>query len=350
MPDNRRVVLSISKGPEPNRLYVADTASGEFSLLSSGTTMQVQPAVSPDGSRAAFTEVTTDFDVLQVDVGTGEVSPLVATTRNEEMPAWAIHAPAMAYVTDRAGAPEIWLHEPGRPDRSIVTAHDLGEGTHNFLSPLLSPDGARIIYTRIERAGGGALWLSSVGGGAPVRVTNTAQAVEFPGGWSPDGAWFVYWTYSANGTSVAKVRTTGNAALEILLPNIDPDERGSAATPLWSPAGDWILHNNYGWRLLSPDGKTARDLGIKASVCTLSRDAADLYCVRSEGSGATLLSRRVTGGPERVITRLAANQVPDSQLNPSLRLTWTPDGRHLTFSAARRGSSLWLLEGIGAAQ
>ena len=103
-----------------------------------------------------------------------------------------------------------------------------------------------------------------------------------------------------------------------------------------------ILHNNSGWRLLSPDGKTARDLGIKASVCTLSRDAADLYCVRSDGSGATLVSRRVTGGPERVVTRLAANQVPDSRLNPSLKLTWTPDGRHLTFSAARRGSSLWL--------
>jgi Tol biopolymer transport system component len=208
MPDNRRIVLSISRGSEPNRLYVADTASGEFSLLSSGTTMQVLPAVSPDGTRAAFTEATTDFDVLQVDVGTGEVSPLVATTRNEEMPAWAMHAPAMAYVTDRAGAPEIWLHEPGRPTAPSSLPMILG-GHADFLSPLLSPDGAAS-FTRAS-SGRAVRALARRWAAARPSASLTRRRPSIPGGWSPDGAWFVL-DLQREWHAVAKVRTTGNAA------------------------------------------------------------------------------------------------------------------------------------------
>ena len=136
--------------------------SGAFSLLSGGTTPQTQPAVSPDGTRVSFAESTTDYDVLQVDLRTGDVSPLVATRRSEDMPAWAMSSAAMAYVTNRAGEPEIWLHQPGRPDRPVVTARDFPPGTTQlFTSPMVSPDGTRIIYERVDREGGSPMWLSA---------------------------------------------------------------------------------------------------------------------------------------------------------------------------------------------
>ena len=347
MPDNRRIVLSMSSGSEPNRLYIADTVSGGLSLLSSGTTPEFQPAVSPDGRRVAFMEAIPDVDLLQVDVGTGAMSATVATRRNEDMAAWAMNAARLAYVTDRNGSPEIWLHQPGQPDRPIVTARDFPPDTTQwFMAPSLSPDGMRIIYERLEKSAAGPLWLSSLSGGAPVRVTNADRSgQESGGGWSPDGTWFVYWEFIGTGVALKRVRTNGQSVPEVLVPRIEESAVGRAL-PVWSPAGDWILHDNNGWRLLSPDGKSERDLALRALVCTFSRDAAQLYCVRTEGTGGVLFSRAVAGGPERIIARLSSSQVPSSQLNPALKMTFTPDGKSLTFSALKRESSLWLLDGL----
>ena len=183
-------------------------------------------------------------------------------------------------------------------------------------------------------------------GGAPVRVTNTqVEHSERPGAWSPDGAWFTYWDLVGTVTSVNRVRTTGQATPAVLVPRID---RVGNAVPAWSPTGEWILHNSNGWRLMSPDGKTERDLTLKADVCALARDAAVLYCARTEGVGGVFFSRPVAGGPDRVIAKLGPSQVPATQLVTSLRMTLTPDGQHLTFSAVKRESNLWLLGSIAA--
>jgi hypothetical protein len=92
-------------------------------------------------------------------------------------------------------------------------------------------------------------------------------------------------------------------------------------------------------------------------VCAFSRDGAELYCVRrptgavgpslTEGQDAVLFARPLAGGPERIITTLSANQIPQSDLFPALKMTLAPDGQHLTFSAREVGSNLWLLDGIG---
>jgi len=344
MPDNRRVVMAISAGSEPSRLYLADTASGAFTLLSSGTTPESQPSVSPDGTRLAFTELIADQDVIQVDVRSGEVSPLVATRRNEDMPAWATNGAAMAYVTDRTGEKEIWLHYPNQPDRPVVTERDFPPGTTQwFMSPAISPDGTRIIYSRIERGSAGDLWMAAIGGGAPVRVTSGDERGGFAGSWSPDGVWFAYWAVAGSAGSLNRVRTTGQAKPEVVVARVTA--RG-LTVPIWSPTGDWILYNDNGWRLVSPDGKTSRDLALKATVCAFSRDAVQLYCVRGEVQGGVLFSRPVAGGQEHAITRLSSNQVPTSDLNPSLKMTFTPDGQHLTFSARKAESNLWLLSGM----
>ncbi len=353
MPDSRRVVLSIATASEPSRLYLADIASGAVTLLSSATTAQREPSVAPDGTRVAFREAVTDANVIQVDVQTGAVSPVLAGRRADDMPAWSIRADVMAYVTDRSGVPEVWLREAGRPDRPVVTPRDFPPGTtQSFMTPSVSPDGARVIYGRVERGGELlAMWVSSVSGGAPVRVTTAAaRGEEAPGAWSPDGAWFVYWDRKPGAVSLNRVRTTGRAQPEILIPKVTPT---GSAVPVWSPSGDWILHDNGGWRLLSPDGKTERDLDLRASVCTFSRDGSTLFCFRQELSqasagarGGVLFSRAPGGGPEHVIARLTSTEAPRTQLTPALRMTVAPDGRSLTFSAIRFESSLWLLGGI----
>ena len=129
-----------------------------------------------------------------VDLERARVRPLIATERNEMMPAWAAKQAALIYVTDRNGASEIWLHRPDSPERPVVTAREFPKHmTQWFVGPAISPDGGRVIYARIGANSTNArLWISAVAGGAPVQLTNDTSTFELPGSWSPDGNWFVY--------------------------------------------------------------------------------------------------------------------------------------------------------------
>jgi Tol biopolymer transport system component len=350
MPDSRHIVVTRAvSGTNPQQLYLADTRSDRFRPLASGTTHQIEPAVSPRGDKLVFSEVTTDLDIVSLNLRSAAVQPLLATGRREEMPAWAAQRPVFAYVTDRNGEDEIWLHEEGRPDKPIVTARDFPPGsTQWFMSPALAPDASRVIYAHVPPAGAPAhVYISSLAGGAPLRLTTLDDEGPSTGSWSPDGRWYAYTALTGEGNSFAlkKVRTTGQTQPEILRAGV---LQNAAWVPVWSPDGAWILYQDEGAKLVSPDGKTTRDLG-RAGVCTFARSADRLYCLRPAGGDGSrrLVSMDLEGGDERQIGTVPAEHVPvTSALNASLRLTLTPDGDSVTYSIGKVSQNLWLIEGL----
>jgi dipeptidyl aminopeptidase/acylaminoacyl peptidase len=221
------------------------------------------------------------------------------------------------------------------------------------MSPQLSPDATRVIYERIPQAVAGdgppsaQLWISAVTGGAPVRLVGGDSKPEYPGSWSPDGNSYVYLTPESQGTRVLrKVRTTGQAASEVLRPAA---RFVGEWVPVWSPAGDWILYDTGRLTLTSVDGTIVRDVGDSA-LCTFASDGQRLFCLRNpEADGSSrLVSMNLEGADERVIGTVAAELTPSSLgvLGPSLRLSLTPDGGSLTYSIAKSAISLWLIEGL----
>lgn len=348
MPDNHHVVLSSTPKPgATTQLYLADTVSGEFSVLSGGTTAQISPGVSPDGSKLVFQEVVADQDIVSADLATAVVTPLIATQRSEQMPAWASTESAMAYVTDRNGELEIWLHKPGQPDRPVVTPRDFPPDTTQwFIGVALSPDARRVIYTRREQGGPAHLWISAVAGGSPVLLVKGNSDFEACGSWSPDGNWFVYWASHEGKTSLNKVKTTGQAEPEVLKADV---KRLESWVPVWSPTGDWILHSDDGVKLISPDGKTARDVSAPhLAICTFSANGALLYCLRQQDGRQQLLSMNLDGKAEHVIGPVAPAYAPSNQLSPSLRLSLAPDGKSIAYSVLKVSSNLWLMDGLPA--
>lgn len=305
------------------------------------------PALSPDGSKLVFVESNTDFDIVSLDLTTAVVTPLIATQRSEEMPSWASQAPALVYLTDRSGSPEIWLHRADQPDRPLVSARDFPPDTTQwFMSPVLSPDATRVIYGRVERSGFVTLWISSVSGGAPVPLIEAGSTRAYGGAWSPDGKWFAYWRIQEGRTSLHRVKTTGQAKAEVLKEDV---KRTSAPwVPVWSPAGDWILHLDNGAKLISPDGKTTRDPSWPSAVAwAFSADGQTVYGIRVLGfGGGELFSVNVTAGPPKVIGQIGPDTLPANSLNPVMRLTLAPDGKSVTYSTPKRTSNLWLAEGI----
>jgi len=354
MPDNRRLVVSTQAATgAPSQLLLADTVSGEVHPLSSGTTSQLRPAVSPDGNKLVFMEASNNFDIVSMDLSKATVSSLIATQRGEQMPAWASKQPVLTYVTDRNGAPEIWMQAAGQPDRPVVTARDFPpETTQWFMNPAPSPDGTRVIYTRIERGGGGRLWMSAVSGGSPVRVVKDDAEKGYAGGWSPDGLWFVYFSSREGVASLKKVKTTGQAEAETVVAKIQPPPTALiVGIPAWSPKGDWIMYSDGAIKLVSADGKMTRDLGpgLKDALCTFSSDGTLLDCMRKPADIQRpweLFSVNLEGKGERILGTFAEENRPESNFSPSLRLSLAPDGKSVAYATYKSVSNLWLVDGL----
>jgi eukaryotic-like serine/threonine-protein kinase len=337
LPDNRRVVLAMAAAPTtPGQLWLGDLSSGKLTQLTGGTTPHSEPIVSPSGDRIAFRENLRDVDIVTVDLARGAAERLIATDRSESMPAWAANAHALVYLTDRQGVPEIWLRDHAG-DRPIVTPRDFPPGTTQwFIAPTLSPDGSRVAYERFEYAGSVHMWISSVSGGSPVRVTSDVST-EFPGSWSHDGNWLAYMALHNGSPDLMKVKTSGQAAPQLVKAGL----RGEI--PEWSPSGEWIVFSN---RLVSPDGKTVRDLPDNNSPnLTFSRDGKLLYGIRRDTAGPELFSIDVASGALKPIAKLPRDFQPNSDLRPGVRLSLSPDGGSIAYGAFTIHSNLWILSG-----
>lgn len=358
LPDNRHVIVSSAAAIDrPVRLYLADTISGRFRLLVDAPSEadQIAPLVSPDGKRLLFTEVQRDLDIVTLDVVTGAVTPLIATHRVEEMPAWAADAGVLVYVADRDGKSlgEIWLRDAAGQDRPLVTERDFPGGARSVLmAPQLSPDGSRVIYTRIELdARGGAVamrqWMSTIAGGAPVRLTDSPAVRENGGAWSPGGDWYVY---SEGGPelstglrmSIKKVPTSGRGEPAILVAATAP----SRFLPAWSPDGQWILYDDDGLKLVSADGERIRDLGIEDSACTFAAVEPVLYCILDLPRAGTFAVVDFDGTVVRDVGPVATADRPQALSHPALRLSLAPDGSRIAYSVFRSRSQLWVVDGF----
>jgi DNA-binding winged helix-turn-helix (wHTH) protein/Tol biopolymer transport system component len=346
LPDNRHVV--ISAGAQERKLYVADTRSGKYRPLTTPLGDVGELAVSPDGRRLLVAVRRDDFDIVTLDLETATIRDLIATDRMEVLPSWASAADALAYVTNRSGDWEIWLHRPPEADRPLVTPRDFPPATAWLVAPTLSPDGSRVIYFRAgsNPSSGPRLWMSAVAGGAPERLTDE-EIMETDGAWSPDGVWYVFFANDGKSRSLKRVKTTGRAAPETLLEGLPP--HGSLA-PIWSPDGQWVLVPGRTMTLLSVADKTTRDLGIELSPCAFAATEPLLYCIRGpeplSSADHSLVAIDFDGSVVRTIGRVPVLDLPRSELGPGVQLSPTPDRRGVTFSVLRSSQDLWMLDGL----
>jgi hypothetical protein len=80
-------------------------------------------------------------------------------------------------VTAAHGEAEIWVRESDGADRTVLTQLAFSPGTGSqFMDPALSPNGDRLAFTQLPGAGLGAIWITSVAEGTPVRLTNDSGA------------------------------------------------------------------------------------------------------------------------------------------------------------------------------
>jgi Tol biopolymer transport system component len=311
----------------------------------------MSPAVAPNGTDMVYLETQMDFDIVSISLATGEVTPLISTALRELMPQYAANGGRLTYVTDRQGPMEIWLREPDGATRPLVTPKDIPGGVKWFMAPALSPDGSRIIFSVTPPTGVPRLWMASVSGGAPVRVTNaTDDGGEYPGDWSPDGSKFVFRTYRNGQPGLAVVSTDGVAQLK-QLGTMGGD--AMTALPSWSPIGDRIAYRDTGgFFFMDPDGNH-KHMFLKLAAnefvpnLAFSKDGKTLYGTDTSLGKINLISVDADTGAMKKIRELPPTEAALSDLTPTLRFSLAPDGQTMTYATGQFHSTLWLFQGWG---
>jgi eukaryotic-like serine/threonine-protein kinase len=354
LPDNRHVVAALQTDfDSPVHLWLADTESDALEPLTSGNANEHDPAVSPDGRSVIYSQRTSTWDIVSLALSDGSAKTILSIGRQDTMAAWSSRADVLAWVTDRHGPFEIWVRSGSGPDRPAVTAAQFSDGgTHWLMDPTPSPDGQKLIFTRIDSDGVARLWMISLAGGSPIRVTSGQPSTQYAGAWSPDGSQFVFLEVNAGKTSLKTVRTNGDAAPTLLRDN------AYHGLPAWSPDGGWIAFaDDKGWNVISPDGKTTKFLGaLPTHSLVFSRDSKRLYGIEDaptygdsglfSGDRAILFSIDPATLEKKIIKDLGPDGIPRTNFAPGIRYTLTPDGQNLTYVTAKVRNDLWMLQGF----
>lgn len=206
-------------------LWVYHRESEAFSQLTDfGGAWTHSPRWSPDGGQIVFASPERGrFNLYLVSSRGGPLTHLTAGEGDNFAPVFSPDGRFVYFGSDRTGAWQVWRLELATGEQSQVTQ---GGGR----APQISPDGARLYFTRIDEAG---LWRMPAGGGAPERVLDDLTPVDWNNWFLENGA--IYYVRRPVPDTPELVRfDPASGETEVL-----------AAVP-------WIVHNSGLW--VAPGG------------------------------------------------------------------------------------------------
>ena len=223
------------------------------------------------------------------------------------------------------------------PKRVVLTP-EVGD----YHDAVYSPDGTRLAYTADRWDGGRGLWLSAADGSGAKAASPLAGILEDPR-WSPDGSQIVFDTYERQGlrgSSEIWVVSIGDGELTRLVSG--SFHGGLAADPTWSP-----------------DGRSIAVTRLDSGTINNQIVSADLWVIRTDGTGAYPLHPLPVGQPSFGIIELDPSWSPDgssiaftdlsSKIEPRIGVVDVPTGAVAYLPTPRFLSDLsWSAEGIVA--
>lgn len=126
-PDGTKLAFSSDRPGRP-MIYISDINGGNIARLTFAGQFNASPAWSPDGKKLAFAgQVGPNFDIFVLDVETKQMLRLTSARKangrpaNNEDPSWSPDGRFVMYTSDRSGKNQIYISTPDGIDERRIT-------------------------------------------------------------------------------------------------------------------------------------------------------------------------------------------------------------------------------------
>jgi Tol biopolymer transport system component/DNA-binding winged helix-turn-helix (wHTH) protein len=307
-PDGNQIAFVWSGAKDDNTdVYVRLVDGGNWVRLTDDPGDDVNPVWSPDGRTIAFYRSSPDGDGIFLVPALGgaerKLSDVWANRFGFGSHTWIHWSPDGKWlvVSDKVSAEEpfsLFLLSPETGEKRRVTsppASVVGD-----CSPAFSPDGKRLAFVRVISALVGEIYLVSVNGGEPKRLTFDGAGVSNLA-WTPNGREIVFSSRLGGKNRLYRVPVEGGGA-------------------------EWLAAT-----------------GSEAQYPAFSRDGSRLAW-RQNTSDEDVFRLALKSGPENVPP--VASLIVSTALEASPR--YSPDGKRIAFVSNRSGSDeIWVCGGDG---
>jgi serine/threonine protein kinase len=314
-------------------LFRIDARPGASPRILSGLSAgSIEPSISRDGARLAFTAETDDSNLWRVDLASKTIAPdrALSSSLSDVFPQYSPDGNRVLFYSYRSGNGQIWVaNRDGTQLQQLTSMPGTVAG-----SPRWSPDGKQVVFD--SDAGGEFLvYVISSEGGRPRPLTG--EKPSWGANWSRDGRW-IYFACSRGGYyQVCKAPAAGGAST--------PITHGGGVWPSESPDGAMLYYTKeIGqkglWRMPVGGGQeTQVQPDVYRANYVVTEEGA-YFMSLPDASGATSIRflNFATGAVTEIIKVL--KPVDDG-------LTLSPDRRSLMYSQIDHlGRDLMLVDGF----
>jgi len=291
----------------------------------------VGETVPPPRRVAVSSKKSGNAEIYLVKPDTGETENLTDNEAEDTEPVWAPEGNRIAFVSNRAGTPELWVMNSDGTGVKQLTQNSVAT------TPRWSPDGRRIAFIG-SKGGKGNVWTVEIDTGKLNQLSNHTQPSRQPD-WSPDGKRISY----------ASFRTADQRWCPYLVP-ADGGTFQSLTTAYggqdlaWSPGGSSIAFTDVrdlpGWRLymMNAYGKNVRVVNKTGNTY------GNVYPQWSPDGKWLAYGEMVEGVVQVGVVKFdgTGGKVITSKLQHMLA-RWSPDGKSLSYCRFEKGKPTVLI-------